>query len=134
MFLRYSVFFKSQKFYIIFELTWMYGKLNLILCSIQKRRRHLTIICVRVFDAVIKHLFLPVWLKIKLNQAVFLFTLISWVLGYPQRVRLYKKYTLNLHCLFTYRVSHETWQLMNSLECRLPNNGLDLKTFCSLVR
>ena len=35
---------------------------------------------------------------------------------------------------FKYRVSHETWQLMNSLECRLQNTGLDLKTFCSLVR
>ena len=33
-----------------------------------------------------------------------------------------------------YRVSQETWQLMNSLEYRLPNTGLDLKTFCSLVR
>ena len=32
-----------------------------------------------------------------------------------------------------YRMSHETWQLMNSLECRLPNTGIDLKTFCSLV-
>ena len=34
----------------------------------------------------------------------------------------------------SYRVSHEKLQLMNSLECRLPNTGLDLKTFCSFVR
>ena len=30
---------------------------------------------------------------------------------------------------YSYRVSHETWQLMNSLECHLPNTGLDSKTF-----
>jgi len=24
--------------------------------------------------------------------------------------------------------------LMNNLDCRLPNTGLDLKTFCSLIR
>ena len=29
---------------------------------------------------------------------------------------------------------HDSSELMNSLECRLPNTGLDLKTFCSLVR
>ena len=29
---------------------------------------------------------------------------------------------------------HDSSELMNDLECRLPNTGLDLKTFCSFVR
>ena len=45
--------------------------------------------------------------------------------------RISFKILITTEMTFWYRVSHETWQLLNSLECRLPNTGLDLKTFCS---
>ena len=32
-----------------------------------------------------------------------------------------------------YRVSHETWQLVNSFECLLPHTVLDIKDFLQLI-
>ena len=36
--------------------------------------------------------------------------------------------------LRSYRVSHETWQLMNSFECLLPYTVLNIKTYRCLIR
>ena len=33
---------------------------------------------------------------------------------------------------FSYRVSHDTWQLVNSFECRLPYTVLDIKGFLAV--
>ena len=35
--------------------------------------------------------------------------------------------------IFKYRVSHETWQLVNSFECRLPYTVLDSKGFMQFI-
>ena len=33
-----------------------------------------------------------------------------------------------------YRLSHETWQLVNSFECLVPYSVLDIEDFCGLFR
>ena len=49
-------------------------------------------------------------------------------------VQKYKKIGQAIVNCFKYRVSHETWQLMNSLECHLPNTGLDFLQFSSVEK